>query len=650
MSAQAVENAEDPALAPGPGATGATALERLLCFAALLAFWFYCHPYFGNMHGSLIYTARALADLDPAGVGLDAMFRMDGQSGYTIFRPLFGFLTGAVGAPVASIGVALAATLSFFVSTWVLAAQMARGRARPLIVAFVAALPAFYGGYGIFAFAEASATPRPFAESLVILGVAALLAQRRAVAAICMVAAIVLHPIMALAGVAVLALWLLCDDRRWIWLWLLVGALTLAAAGAGVAPFSRIAQRVDPDWFTILQARNPLLFPDLWQENSVGRLVAKCTALLIAASFAPPLQRRLFMIVVLAGAGGVIAAHVFGDQFRLLLFVQAQTWRLLWLVSALGSAAAALCVVELWKGDNTARLTLIFLALSLLLGQYGMASCAFAATALALRFGVTGATSPVPDRVFWAILAVAAALFFTGMVYAYSQNEAAFALIPPDMAGKVALALGARPDLTLLCAAIGVWSLGMRRPAPLWALAAMFAVAAVAAPLNWDRRTAVQRFTDSTPPLPDLHQLLASRPGEIYWINGVREPWSWAGRPAWVSGVQGASIVFSRDLAMQFRDRSRQVIEAGIGDDEMLTPLTEPHLQKYAGLSRSRVRAFCAAPGAPAWVVAPLLGEEKAGTGEIEWTAPVEKIQIFDAGGRVDFQRIQRYTLIPCAG
>ena len=63
--------------------------------AALLVLWLFCHPYFGNNRGSLIYTARALADLDPGGVGQDAMFRLDGQSAFTVFTPLFRDLTAA---------------------------------------------------------------------------------------------------------------------------------------------------------------------------------------------------------------------------------------------------------------------------------------------------------------------------------------------------------------------------------------------------------------------------------------------------------------------------------------------------------------------------------------------------------------------------
>ena len=625
-------------------------LRTGLIICALLAFWLLCHPYFGNMRGSLIYTARALADLDPGGVGRDAMFQMDGQSGYTIFRPLFASLTAALGAPAATMATALAASLFFFAAAVALAWRLAEGRTRYLIIILMATLPSFYGGFRAFAFAEASATPRPFAEALVLFGLVALLAKRLPVAFACMALAAAFHPIMALAGIAVLAIWTLMDDRRWLWAWIGIGSLALMAAAAGIAPFDRIIQPIDAQWLEILVTRSPLLFPDLWAAKSVGRIVAKSSALLIAASFAPPQTRKLFMIVVLVGASGIIAAHILGDRLHLLLAIQAQTWRFLWIVSALGSAAAALCVVELWSRDQISRLTLVFLGLSLVLSQYGIVSSAFAATALALRFGLTGATIAVPNAAFWGIIAIAACLLLFGVGFAHYQIHQALSLVPADMAGKVAVALGAPIDLTLVAVAAAIWVVAIRWRPPLWSIAGVAAVAAIFVAFSWDRRSEESAFTDRTPPLRDLQQALASRPGEIYWVNGIREPWSWAGRPAWVSAVQGASVVFSRDLAMQFYQRSQRVIAAGLGDDELLTPLTAPHLQKSPPVLRERVRAFCGERDAPAWIVLPLAEGEHAAAGETEWTAPVERIQILDSDGLIDWQSLRRYALIPCGG
>ena len=53
----------------------------------------------------------------------------------------------------------------------------------------------------------------------------------------------------------------------------------------------------------------------------------------------------------------------------------------------------------------------------------------------------------------------------------------------------------------------------------------------------------------------DLRQL-TPRDGEILWLQGSTEPWAWLRRPHWLGDIQGAGIVFSRDMAMLYRERA----------------------------------------------------------------------------------------------
>ena len=66
----------------------------------------------------------------------------------------------------------------------------------------------------MFSYAEVAATPRPFAEALVLCGIAALLCRRYAAAIALMSFAALMHPIMAASGFALLAAWLVVEDRR----------------------------------------------------------------------------------------------------------------------------------------------------------------------------------------------------------------------------------------------------------------------------------------------------------------------------------------------------------------------------------------------------------------------------------------------------
>ena len=73
------------------------------------------------------------------------------------------------------------------------------------------------------------------------------------------------------------------------------------AAAVGTAPFDRLTTIVDPAWTEILKGRNPQLFPSLWLDGWFGRLTVRVATLVIAARFAPPRVRRLFLLAIPIG-------------------------------------------------------------------------------------------------------------------------------------------------------------------------------------------------------------------------------------------------------------------------------------------------------------------------------------------------------------
>ena len=203
------------------------------------------------------------------------MFVHDGQSGFTLFTALFRALAETIGLSQASMLIAAAAVAFAFLGAVVVASAIATGPTRWLIVAFAAALPAQYGGYKLFSYAEVAATPRPFAEALVLCGIAALLHRRHATAITLMAVAALMHPIMAASGLALLAVWLIVEDRRWLAPVAIVLITVAIAAAAGIAPFDRLTTIVDPAWTEILRGRNPQLFPSLWLDGWIGRLTVR---------------------------------------------------------------------------------------------------------------------------------------------------------------------------------------------------------------------------------------------------------------------------------------------------------------------------------------------------------------------------------------
>ena len=70
--------------------------------AAIAVAAFLNHPFGGITGDAKIYIGRALADIDPDNVGRDLMFRLDGQSGFTVFRPLARWLVAHLGLETAT--------------------------------------------------------------------------------------------------------------------------------------------------------------------------------------------------------------------------------------------------------------------------------------------------------------------------------------------------------------------------------------------------------------------------------------------------------------------------------------------------------------------------------------------------------------------
>ena len=86
------------------------------------------HPYRGIVGDADIYIGRGLADLDPAGIGRDLMFRFDGQSSFSVFTIITRALLRVTSPEYASQILSLAATGVWFAGLSLLVWRVA-GRA-----------------------------------------------------------------------------------------------------------------------------------------------------------------------------------------------------------------------------------------------------------------------------------------------------------------------------------------------------------------------------------------------------------------------------------------------------------------------------------------------------------------------------------------
>ena len=70
-----------------------------------------------------------------------------------------------------------------------------------LAVGLLVVVPSWYGSNSVFACVEGFLTPRQSAEAFALAGLAAALSSRQWLAGLCMAVAMLLHPIIAAAGV-----------------------------------------------------------------------------------------------------------------------------------------------------------------------------------------------------------------------------------------------------------------------------------------------------------------------------------------------------------------------------------------------------------------------------------------------------------------
>lgn len=623
---------------------------------ALIAVFLLSRPYRGIVGDSILYVGRALAGLDPDGVGRDPMWVLDGQMRFSLFPLLLERLARVADPAAAATAAALAGVIAWVCGSIVLSRALFTRAPLLAIVLACAAFPAGYSAYGSVYFAEPLATPRIFAEAAVLFSLAALVEGRIVAFGVLSLVAVVLHPIMAAAGLATAFVYLCLEDRRWLWFGAAAGAAVVAGAFVGLPTLDRLAIRIDAQWLELLRGPTDSLFLTLWPETAWHSKVIQAATVALGVRVRAGAARRLFIAILTASGAMLALAYVFGDQFPLLLIVQAQPWRATWLLAVAAAMSFAICAGALWKGGWPSRLVLALVVSAWALEgtSFGALLAVFALALEATGFDVERRLSAQAIR----LLCLCAPVFVCVKVGVDVWGA---------MARAAALPLGARPPLYLLLidvhafaapaalAIVGLAAVGDREFRPWfgsWFGVAGRSVAAVAVCLcaalfwrvEWDpyraslARAGVQE---------DLVRGMSARPGPVLWLGGNQEAWYWARRPNWAAGIQGNGIVFSRELTMLWFERMGALRDLGwVADGGAVSRrLTRPD-PVFPDLDADKLRKFCSRPDAPAWIVAPTQAPFLQ-AGAFIWRAPAKRFAVDPAGGAP--VGVDNYLVAPCA-
>jgi hypothetical protein len=258
--------------------------------------------------------------------------------------------------------------------------------------------------------------------------------------------------------------------------------------------------------------------------------------------------------------------------------------------------------------------------------------------------------------VSWAIVVFCALLFLGMRLYV-------FALFTANMPASGGNALDLVLTLHLLaipaCALVVLWAHAKPSTWTRGATAAMSASLVILAISFWDDRAQWQVETDRFARDPELTRIIGGHDGDVLWIGGGFATWSLAGRPNWVSRLQGASAIFSRPLAESWDKRARLLTDLGVVDQRLRSPFgmvrqmsnEEPSLRN---LDDARLQKLCASANAPAWLIAPAAVVRGGGLSAARWaprywTAPATKPSFVWNGETVTWTGIKDYAVIPCA-
>lgn len=615
--------------------------------AALLALWLFAHPYAGIIHDARLYVGRALADLDPKGLGQDLLFAHDGQSGFTVYRPLIRTGVIAFGAGPAALWATLVNLCLWFAAAAAWASRHAQGRRLAAMLVTVAVLDPTYGGFDVFRYGEAFASPRPLAEAAVMVGLALLAGGRIWFALLPMVLAAALHPVMALPGLLIAFLVHAGRDRR-LWLLPVVGAVAAIAAALAHLPLAdRLLTRTDPAWTHILEVRTPYLFATWWRLGDWGRTLMQFAVVAVGA-YAARGQVRTTLLAVLSGAAiGLLGTLVFCDGLHDLLALQLQPWRALWPLAVAANAAIPLVVWGLWReGARGQTASALVLLAWLVCDVEPIGPLAALACLIGAGVSLRGGWEPTPRIVQAVLLIAGATVLVQGGVAVWAMIKV-LALAPPpgSHASLLALWRSNGPSFLivgLLCAV--AWRL-RDRPIARWGAAATLALVLIPTLILWDDRSNTEARIESGRPDTALARALGPEPGGVLWVGGDAQPWLLARRPNWATSIQGASVVFSRELAMTWDDRMRRLIALGFATEADRQPFT-PARHFARGHASDASRVICGWTDHPAAI---LIAGRKPVPGAVRWNPDPPEMRLMTDGRRFFWRPVQEYTVVRCA-
>lgn len=366
-----------------------------VCILMILgAIWLCLERYHGFYHDGMLYSMLALYKLHPANFQNDLFVAFGSQDSFTVFPSLFSLLAGGIGLDWAAFLLTAIGQVLWAAALLLLVLRITSGWRAVLAVACLVFCSRYYDAYLMFSYAEPFPTPRIFSEALSLFALTALFDRRYIKASICLVAAMLFHPLMCLYVILLTVITFLTDTK-------FPGRLRFALSVGGgifgvalvilrVHPFDGFLHPYDADWYQVFQATSETsTLPSLWTPGTALRVVYLMLVLAIAwwrkvpvfDRWVPPLLGLSLGLFGLWACG----AGLWHDQ----LLIQLQPWRCVWLLQILALIAQGILLRDLSMAGGADRWLAGFMLAALLQVGYssadGSQAVGFVAVGLLLR-------------------------------------------------------------------------------------------------------------------------------------------------------------------------------------------------------------------------------------------------------------------------
>jgi hypothetical protein len=530
-------------------------------FLTAVATWALLRGYHGLLGDAQLYAFQALAKIHPL-LAHDLYLQNTSQDQFTIFSPVYAWFIDLFGVEPAARSLTLFFTIWLLAAAWVAARTLTNRDGAWLAVIFLLIVDGSYGGSGVFRVAEQFLTARLPAEALIATSLACFLRGSKVLSAVTAVAALLVHPLIALPGLLmVICLGVPIHAS-------LLGAAASVIAGLLIAfsathwPWiAKLFPIMDPTWLSIVQERSQFLFLRLWSFRD-WEINARPFFYLAFIAFATQdnCVRKICVAAAIVGAAGLTVALIDDAVGPVAILVQGQAWRWVWITVFVGALLMPATVLQIWPDKTCGPLCGVLLLLGLTLPAANGTACVSLSLILWLTRPHFSIRAVLVIRWIFCtlLLAVAAWVSFHAWEIAWPAIYKPGAMTAERLRDFFALKIPA-----VLGASLIWWGLrkytGVRASAlfcfGLLVLATFILPAAFRQYRSLASAADISEFSDWTSVIAPASTVLvvpARDVGTFVWFT--------LQRPNYLAVDQSAGVVFSRATALEVQRRSQVLL------------------------------------------------------------------------------------------